>query len=445
MKFWAKVNLEGHDREDAAYLLIRFFEEFNPESSICFKGNEAIMEIFFDEPPQGIIKALSYFCDGKLDFCYGRKLEDYENGSSFSGGKLNEEAKGTEQSEKEDVKQSMQEATENSAEHTLENPESTEDGESESTTEITKENQKEGSDEQSNSETKGTVKARRHRSLANAEKPDLSEFAKKATSYQEFYENIAKWIDMEKKHTFFIQLILAAGEVEEIAWKNIDEILTTRGVTYKSYDKIWTGQRINEKFRELGNSVTTLPLLYEIVRYKNFDFQNQSEEVPAKAIPEEILEDVEVVSEEVTEAAENVPEMSKEQEDSTPKTRVRMKCMMGENIAFEEALGNVDQTKPIEERVKYVLTAMGWSDDKNNKAHQQIFKIANAAVRLRKMEFDVIYSRADIPEYEQAEARMQFSKFINNFLIREPYHGFKVHVSEFLRELQSIIMLESEF
>lgn len=478
MKFWAKVNLENKEREMAAFLLMRFFEEFNPESSICFKGQEAIMDIVFDEPPQGIIKALSYFSDGKLEFYYGKNPEEYENGPSFEPQKVSKETETTGQSAHEAAELPTQDAANNSAENVLGSSESAEVGEAQAICESaqnaeprttcestenaeaqaliqpTGKKHKEGSKVHTNSETKEPQKVRRPCGLGKTEQPDLSEFAKKATSYEAFCENIADWLEMKEKQIFFIQLILAAGEVKEIAWKNIDAILDARGIHHKSYHRIWIGQRINEKFKEIGKYVTTLPLLQEIVSYQNFDFQNQSEgslakvnleEVSAETFPKEISEEVEVISEDASNNSSVDSEDTVEQQISIPNTRVRMKCMLGENPELEEALATIDKTQPIDERVKRVLRTMGWVDDEANIEHDQIFRMINVGIRTRKISFEQIYSKAGIPADEQAEARMTFSKFINDALIKGPYVGFKVHTSEFLRELQSIIMVENEF
>ena len=59
-KLRAKVKLIS--KEDASYLIKAFFQEVNVENSIIIKENEATIEVFFDQIPEKLIKAI-YHCE----------------------------------------------------------------------------------------------------------------------------------------------------------------------------------------------------------------------------------------------------------------------------------------------------------------------------------------------------------------------------------------------
>ena len=65
-KFSAKVTLKGE--ENAKNLIKAFFEEFDEESSISLKGNDAEMEIHFRDVPLKIIDALGYCKIDELNY-----------------------------------------------------------------------------------------------------------------------------------------------------------------------------------------------------------------------------------------------------------------------------------------------------------------------------------------------------------------------------------------
>ena len=223
---------------------------------------------------------------------------------------------------------------------------------------------------------------------------------------------------MNKRQNFFENLVFVSSELDKLSWKGIEKALEDKGVFYTQRDKIWAGQRVSEKLKDY--SVTMLPLLNALVKYKEYSFgHKQSEE---NTYTEQATEEVTV-------------------EKKAKKNRVKMECMP-EIPLFEETLGSVDKTQPIEERVKYVLTAMGWRK-MNAKEQQEIFEIANTSVRLKRMDFNIIFVRANIPIESSMETRMTFSKFVNDFVSKYDADK-KVKLLDFLKQLQEIVMFESE-
>lgn len=275
---------------------------------------------------------------------------------------------------------------------------------------------------------KSKTKKEKPTKVVNAETvnvPELEEIAKKAISFEHFVKLVAEWMEMDKRQEFFENLVIVATEVEKLSWKDLEKALKNKKIFYTQWDKAWVSQQVSEKLNEY--SVTMLPLLNLMKEYKNYSFvaehcdENFIEAVTEKNVLEE--------------------EVFDKKEEITPKNKVKMECMP-EIPFFEETLGSVDKTQPIEDRLKYVLNAMGL-DKKNQQEKQQIFEIANTAVRLERMAFDIIFLRANIPMEYWKKARMTFSKFINDF-VSEYDSDMKVKLLDFLKQLQEIVMYESE-
>ena len=406
MKFWAKVRFK--EEENAEHLIRSFFTEFNSENSIVIRGNEAKVEIIFDNPPMEIIEAINH-CD-VIEFNCGKTLGEYKKDETEQVRKKEETSEQTEQAvaEEETSEQTEQAVVEEETSEQTEQAEAKKDN---------PENSKNPSKKED-------------------EIPELSELAKKSSSYEEFVKSVASWLEMDKKKEFFQSIVRAAGQAKKITWSNIEEILKSDGVNYKEWDKIWCTKKVTSKFKNSETSVTIMKLIKVIVEYKTYDF-NQEVRGEMKELAEETSGQTEqaVAEEKTDEQTETINEVA------APKKRVKMECMP-EIPYFEEVLGSVDKTQPIEKRVKYVLTAMGLKKMKTKEQHE-IFEITNTAVRLGRMDFDIIFLKAKIPLEESMTARMTFSKFINDF-VKEYYSDKKVKLLDFLKDMQRIVMFESE-
>ena len=229
--------------------------------------------------------------------------------------------------------------------------------------------------------------------------PQLEEIAKKATSFENFAELIAEWLEMGKKTEYFKNLVMATAEADEITWKNLENILDKKAVVYKTNDKLWATKRVAEKLKE--ESIKIMQLLIAIGEYKDYSFG----------------------------------------ETISSKPRVKLECMP-EIQSFEEVLAGVDKTRPVEERVLYVLDSMGLEEIDSEKKEFCI-KIANTAVRKKEIVADAILEEANIPVVDRGIAEMSFSEFLNNF-VKKYDSEKKVKVFAFLSELQKVIMLDTE-
>ena len=260
--------------------------------------------------------------------------------------------------------------------------------------------------------------------------PKLEEIAKKSNSFEHFAELVAKWLEMDKRKEFFKSLIIVSAEVDNITWKELEKALKNKNVFYTQWDKIWSRQQVSEKLKEY--SATMLSFLNVTKKYKEYSFKEVEEYSTEENSSKQDVEKTTTNFEEKTD---------KFNETVFPKPRVKMECMP-EIKEFEETLASVDKTQPVEERVRYVLGAMGLNN-MSVKEQKQIVEIASTAVKKGRMAFDIIFVEANIPIEQTMTVRMTFSKFVNDF-VQKYESGKKVKLLTFLSELQKIIMFESE-
>ena len=486
-KFWAKVKFK--QEKNAEHLIRAFFQNFNPESSIVVRGKEAKLEIIFREPPMAIVDAINH-CE-IIELNYGKNLNEYEEDETvqveteFDSEQESLESENSERTEQEsqeseNSKQTEQESeeSENSGQTEQESEEnenseqteqeSEENEDSEQTEQESEESENSGQTEQESEENENSEQTEQEseeienseqteqesEEIENSEQtektrkkngrpvtkkkeptkteskviniPELKEIAEKATSFENFAELIAKWLEMDKRQEFFKNLIILSADVDKITWKELEKALKNNNIAYTQWDKIWSGQQVSEKLKE--KSVTMLPLLNAIIEYKGYSFKQKEEQSEKENSAEQATENVEKNLEEANETVFSKP-------------RVKMECMP-EIKEFEETLASVDKTQPVEERVRYVLEAMGLRE-LPAKEKKQIIEIASTAVRKGRMAFDIIFVEAKIPIEQTMTARMTFSKFVNDF-VQKYENGRKVKLLTFLSELQKIIMFESE-
>lgn len=414
-KFWAKVKFKTE--KNAEYLIKAFFKDFNPESSIVVRGNEAKLEIIFRQPPMAIIDAISY-CK-VIELNYGKNLEEYKKDETIQVKEEND-------SEQENV-------GEESSEQIKQVNAESEDSEQTEQAKVKSENSEQTEQPKKKRGRPATKKVESTKVVKSEEPinvPELEEIAKKATSFECFVKLVAEWLEMDKRQKFFENLAIVSTEVDEISWKKLEKALKDKGVTYSEWDKIWAGQQVSGKLKE--NSVTTLPLLNAIVQYKEYSFELMEEYSNEENSTEQATEEI----------TQNIEEKAGEFDKSViPKPRVKMECMP-EIKDFEETLASVDKTHPVEERVRYVLEAMGLSNMSAGE-QKQIVEIASTAVRKGRMAFDIIFVEANIPVEQTMAVRMTFSKFVNDF-VQKYENSKKVKLLTFLSELQKIIMFDSE-
>ena len=427
-KFWVKVKVK--QEKNAEHLIRAFFQDFNPASSIVVRGKEAKMEIVFREPPMAIIDAINH-CE-VIELNYGKNLKEYKEDEDLQVETENDSKQrnvGVESSEKieqtnvesEDSEQPEQTNVES---ENSEQPEPT-NAENENSEQTEQPKKKRGSPATKKLEPKKETKSEPTINI-----PKLEEIAKKSNSFEHFAELVAKWLEMGKRKDFFKNLIIVSAEVDKIKWKELEKALKNKNVFYTKWDKIWSGQQVSEKLKEY--SATMLSFLNVTKKYKEYSFKEVEEYSTEENSSKQDVEKTTTNFEEKTD---------KFNETVFPKPRVKMECMP-EIKEFEETLASVDKTQPVEERVRYVLGAMGLNN-MSVKEQKQIVEIASTAVKKGRMAFDIIFVEANIPIEQTMTVRMTFSKFVNDF-VQKYESGKKVKLFTFLSELQKIIMFESE-
>ena len=237
----------------------------------------------------------------------------------------------------------------------------------------------------------------------------LDQKAKEATSFEHFVKLVAEWLEMDKRQEFFVNLVYTATEVAVISWKEIEDALRSKSISYSSWDKIWTGQQVSKKL--WNYSATILPLLYTMVQYKDSFGKNFEENAEQET-------EVSIVSEESNAEQETAVSIVSEEVHS----KIKLECMP-EIPHFEQILGSVDKTQPIEQSVRKILNCMGLED----KPEQEQVEILSFVIQV----------------FEGKETSMtskiNFSTFLNNF-VGKYSPGKKVKAFKFLQQLQVIVM-----
>jgi len=394
MKFWAKVELKGE--ENASELVLTFFKDFNPESSIVIRGKEAKVEIIFETPPMEIVETLGHCEISELNF--GKPLKEYVENENVADEEVH-------------VPAEKNIAIENFSKQEQQPK------------------RKRGRPPVKKTETKKEVNTK------TVTVSELEEIAKKATSFENFVKLVAEWLEMDKRQVFCENLMIAATEVDEVSWKELGKKLGSKGVVFTEWDRIWVGQKVAQTFKD--NTVTILNFLKEVRQYKKYSFGKESSDIENK--PEE---KVSVVAEEISTESQKAP------------NKVNLECVHEAlYFYFGQILKDLDKTQPIEDRVRYVLRSMGWEN--KSEENQMIFEITNTAVRLKEFDLDMVFAKANIQEESYLKVRMTFSKFINDFVsaYSKTINDFvkvhdapdkKVKLLDFLKELQKVVMNEDE-
>ena len=220
---------------------------------------------------------------------------------------------------------------------------------------------------------------------------------------------------------------MISSALVKISWGNIEAELKRQKIQFKPYDKILCTKYVAKKFENSENSITILSFIKAVISYKNFEFGSHDVE-SMTTIEEERLPD-----NEVTENPTNIS-----------KTRVKMECMP-EIPEFEEMLGSIDKTDPIEERVVSVLSAMGWKNDGDNTVNGFIFKLVNRSLRFKNVK-DVgnAAEKCSMSIEQYTMTRLSLLNLLKEFIGKYYPDKKAVNAFQFMQELQSIIMLESE-
>ena len=410
-ELWAKIKFQKD--KTPKDLITSFFRNFQSGNIIVIKDNEATLKLDFQQPNMDIITAIANYdvieliCDNLDEFNQGETI--------ISKTEVNEEQEITpvvnsvtaeqiipESEESVEMKQDTS-TVENSAQAEQIISENEESVEMKQVT-ATVENSAQA--EQIIPESEESVEMKRD-TLATVKNllktgqgtiPELDNIAAKAISFEHFANLVSEWLEMDKVKSLFTNIIILSAELKVISHDSFKYALRKNNIPYKQSEITKASKQVSKYFSSYP--LTLLPFLRATQKYKDYHFKK-------------------------------IDECS----------RVKMNCLP-EIKNFEETLARVDKTQPIEKRVRYILDAMGLCEE-NEENQNLIFKIAYTAMKIRNMDFNIIFVKANIPVVDREVAQMTFSTFLTNFV--DKYEsGKKVKVLSFLSELQKIIIYEDE-
>lgn len=290
-KIWAVINL-GPD-ETAQNLLSAFFSknEFNSKNTILIEERTVFMEIFFEEiSPQSIAEAIGGYREIQFGFGEvsndllkkgGRYLEQTlpENkGEDFSLNQRTEEDVGEdvpsaelEEEAGEDVPAAEPEEEASEDVSTTESAEVV--GEDVPVTEP-KEEEPVSSDEGKDASSGELQVSKRKKSRKAPEAiTQIDEIARRCTTYKQFAGAVAKWLELGKRESYFVDLAETAANVEKIAWTPIEDELRRKGYNNPFSVRNTTSGKVTQKLAEKQIDCSFIALVEYVVKYKNFDFR----------------------------------------------------------------------------------------------------------------------------------------------------------------------------
>ena len=380
MKILAKVRMDN--KNQGGNLIQAFFEEFNPKSKINIKGAAGELEIFFEEePPLRIIEAIGA-CDG-FDLLYGEENEKENDKTEKSKSKA-----GTVEKKETEIVEKQNEI-----------PEQTKRAK----------RKKDAAEqfEKENAEVQSEIMNQ------------LKELAEKATSFESFVKMVGNWMNTGKRQDFFEEVIKATSMVNNICWEELTNACVSNGATFKNWERF----NLAGKFKMKTGSENFFPFLEMVANYRDYPFGEKTElaiDEPEGGsqvlVPEENQEEVLKKNFET----ENVPEMS----------------------YLAGMLGSVIKTQSKEEKLRYILTVMGLEKE-NPDVQKEIFDIAYSAVMQEKKTLEEILADTKIPEESWMKARMNFAKFINDFVSAKGSTE-KIKLLDFLKDLKEIVQKEDD-
>jgi len=255
--------------------------------------------------------------------------------------------------------------------------------------------------------------------------PGLSKIVEQSASYEDFLGFVTTWIGFTgEKHELFVNILKVATNLENITWKNIMESLNKQNIKCGSSEYNSCCQKLYKKFED----VTVVRFIKVIVTYKEFEFKGEGR----YSKPVEEATDIEP-----QEDVKPKEQLSNESGAIRSKYGVKMVCMP-EIPYFEKKLAQIDRTQPIEERVKYVLEAMGLKSQKPQE-QQGILEIVNEAMGLEGKALATFLFNKDMI----LKQRMTFANFVNNFVRLHTHDpNMLLKLVDFLRDLKAVVTFE---
>lgn len=229
--------------------------------------------------------------------------------------------------------------------------------------------------------------------------PELEVIAKKSSSFKEFIELTAEWLEMGKYKALFYDVVMAAAESEKVTWREMHKYLKNIEICCEMSDK----KELNTKaYRKADMGIKKL--LEAMKQYKYVFKEN-----------------------------------STQKSTNSDKPRIKMKCMP-EIEEFEEILADVDKTLPVSTRIESVLLPMGL--EKLPEQEKNILvDFSRIVIEQKNMNLDSALEQI-AKTYNldlSKEIQLKMSQLLNSY-VQKYDKDRKVKTETFFTELQKFIM-----
>ncbi len=224
--------------ETGGELFKAFCKCYRKENSFTVTDKELSLEVFFEkEPDAEIIEAI-----GKLHFEYIRELRFSE----------------TDDNAEDDVEKSSMNIVTEKKNSTLE--------------------QEEPSDTPNTSvkEESRQTKAKKVPAIDEAGKEILDKIRSEASSFDDFVQRVMDFLEIgEHYRGFFTCVIEAASKVSALSWNEIQKVMVEDEQDFSTSKKVALMNAVKTKFDEKGSRSRALTIIFEMIKYRNFNFESQ--------------------------------------------------------------------------------------------------------------------------------------------------------------------------
>ena len=229
--------------------------------------------------------------------------------------------------------------------------------------------------------------------------PKLEAIAKKSSSFKEFIELTAEWLEMGDYKELFYNVVMAAAESEKVTWREMDKYLENIEICCGMSDK----KEMTSKIYPKANM--SLKKLLEAMKAYKYEFKkNSTQKFP-----------------------------------NSDKPRTKMECMP-EIKEFEETLARIDKTLPVSTRIETVLLPMGL--EKLPEQEKNILvDFSRIVIEQKKVNLDIALEQI-AKMYSLTlpmEVQIKMSELLNNY-VQKYDKDRKVKTETFFTELQKVIM-----
>ena len=471
------------------FLIQAFFDkkEFSSKNSIHIENDKtAVVQIFFeDNPPQSLIKAISYCEINELDFSdegepVKTKFENEDKNTSeddsqtfapsdiagqneFEPKKENNTEEGQQSSDTEEQSRPKPEE-----DQLISEPSDAEDSAAGSSEQDDSEfrffNTAIGESTESDKGTKVVKKGRHGRTKPSAEDyldiPVFDEIVTQCSNFDEFTRGVAKWMGLQEKETeYFCMLTKELSKIDgqepyELRNSQVKDAHKATGLP--EYRKTRFSKTITTLLEEKEVFSTMLPLLSTVLKYNshfpNIDVTSNTQNTDDTAVYEdaENAQSAEIVVD--SESKEPHTDVADADEKQVSSSDVVVSDNVTETEAHEEKdennirnnpkvaeiLSRIDNTKPLRERIEFLYHQMGFQNFSPIifKKFCEVTMVAISMDALESIDDVMTATGYDMDCWQNQKIKTKFSQLIIDF--NKTNHIKKMKVIVFLREIKDI-------